>query len=134
MKNGETMNKFMLSISKFLAMDLKAISDKVNMIMQEYVGPVFTALGACAVVFLVVQGVQYAKTEDANKREEVKKKIINAAIGMVIIIGLAVLSMSLDWGGIVNIFGYAGNTHWDPETQSWVDGKYAGAIRALLKI
>ena len=134
MRNGETMNKFMLSISKFLAMDLKAISDKVNMIMKEYVGPVFTALGACAVVFLVVQGVQYAKSEDVNKREEVKKKIINAAIGLVLIMGLAVLAMSIDWSGIVNIFGYAGNTHWDTETDSWVDGKYTGAIQALLKL
>ena len=130
MKNGETMNNFLLSISRLLAVNLEAVSSKVNDIMKMYVGPVLSALGSCAVVFMVVLGVQYAKSESAEKKEELKKKLINALIGMLLIIGFAVLSFTVDWAFLVNIFGYAGNTHW--ENGSWQSGNGL-IINSLLK-
>lgn len=114
------MNNLMLNLSRLLAVDMAAISNKVNEIMKIYVGPVLTALGACAVVFMVVQGVQYAKAEDPAKREEIKKKIINALIGMVMIIGLAVLCIFVNWGSVVQIFGYAGDTWWCSQCKTWI--------------
>lgn len=140
MENGETMNNLMLNLTKLLAVDMTAISNKVNDIMKIYVGPVLTAISACAVVFMVVQGVQYAKAEDPAKREEVKKKIINALIGMLIIVGLAVICMTVNWGSVVQIFGYAGDTYWCEEHHVW-ESKSAGScypaslvIKALLHI
>jgi len=100
------MNNLMLKICNLLAIDLAAVANKVKEILQMYVGPILMALGSCGAIYMVVMGVQYAKSESADKRGELKKRIINAFIGMLVIIGLACLAIWADWVGIVQMFGY----------------------------
>ena len=101
------MNNLMLKICNLLAINVYAVAEKVQEILAFYVGPFLVAIGACGVVYMVVMGVQYAKAETADKRAEVKKRIINALIGVLLIIGLAVLAMAVNWAELVKIFGYS---------------------------
>ena len=105
-ENGETMNNLMLKICNLLAINVYAVARKVQEILNFYVGPFLVAIGACGAVYMVVMGVQYAKAETADKRAEVKKRIINALIGVLLIIGLGVLAMAVNWAELVKIFGY----------------------------
>ena len=55
--------------------------------------PVIIVLGTAGMIYGIVLGVQFAKAETADKREEAKKRMINAIIGIVIMLILLILMM-----------------------------------------
>lgn len=82
-------------------------AQKVHEVLANIVAPCLTVLGSLAIMYVIVLGVQYAKSENDEKRAEVKKRIINTAIGAVAIIVLILLCWLVDWGRIIpQIFGY----------------------------
>lgn len=84
-----------------------ATAQKVHEVLANIVAPCLTVLGSLAIMYVIVLGVQYAKSENDEKRAEVKKRIINTAIGAVAIIVLILLCWLVDWGRIIpQIFGY----------------------------
>ena len=84
-----------------------ATAKKVNEVLSTIVGPCLTALGGMAIIYIVVLGVQYAKSENADKRAEMKKRIVNLAIGVVIMIVMITMCFAIQWDKIIpDLFGY----------------------------
>ena len=54
--------------------------------------PIIIILGTAGMIYGIVLGVQFAKAETADKREEAKKRMINAIIGIVIMLILLILA------------------------------------------
>ena len=97
-------------------LDLKSVSDQVNQILNDWVGPLFIMIGACGGIWAVVMGVQYARCENDAKRAELKSRMVNCIIGVVIILVLGTCCIGINWAGVVKIFGYI-----------WEDGDSSGA-------
>jgi len=70
--------------------------------------PVIILLGVAGSVYAIVLGVQYAKAESADKRDEAKKRLINAVIGVVIML-VALIGMKLFITNSPQIFGWIQN-------------------------
>ena len=108
------MNKFLMIVNKLMSGSdkdnerLVELGSKITEILGKYVGPILIALSGAAAIYMVVLGVQYAKSESDDKRAEVKKRLINMVIGVLIMIGLTVMCMAIPWADIIQIFGYAG--------------------------
>lgn len=102
------MTNLLANISMLLSADrVTATAQKVHEVLANIVAPCLTVLGSLAIMYVIVLGVQYAKSENDEKRAEVKKRIINTAIGAVAIIVLILLCWLVDWGTIIpQIFGY----------------------------
>ena len=110
------MYKFLMIVNKLMASPDKSdekyneLGIKIAEILRNYVGPILIALSGAAAMYMVVLGVQYAKSESDDKRAEVKKRIINMVVGVLIMIGLTVMCMAIPWADFIQIFGYAGAT------------------------
>ena len=101
------MNKLLSLASKFMAVDLAKTAKKVSEILSEIVGPCLTAIGSIGVIYMVVLGVQYAKAESDEKRMNMKKRLINLAIGVLVMIVLITLCFAIKWDVLVpEMFGY----------------------------
>lgn len=102
------MTNLLANISMLLSADrVTATAQKVHEVLANIVAPCLTVLGSLAIMYVIVLGVQYAKSENDEKRAEVKKRIINTAIGAVAIIALILLCWLVDWGTLIpQIFGY----------------------------
>ena len=50
--------------------------------------PLLIVVGAAGMIYAVVIGVQMARADSTEKREEAKKRLINVIVGLAIIIGL----------------------------------------------
>ncbi|MBE5736550.1 MAG: hypothetical protein E7356_04300 [Clostridiales bacterium] len=85
---------------------LESVSDQVNKILNNWVGPLFIMIGACGGIWAVVMGVQYARCENDAKRAELKSRMVNCIIGVVIILVLGTCCIGINWAGVVKIFGY----------------------------
>ena len=99
--------KFLLSISKLL--DLDTVSTQVNEILSEWIGPIFTLIGAFGAVYAIILGVQYAKAENDSKRAELKSRMVNCIIGFLVLLVLGTVCLTVNWAEIVQIFGYTAN-------------------------
>jgi len=89
---------------------LASISYKVKQILKNIAGPILIALGSVGVIYMVVLGVQYAKSENDDKRATVKRRLVNLAIGVVAMFALAALCMAIKWEVIVpELFSYMDN-------------------------
>ena len=110
------MYKFLMMVNKLRGDSdankekLVEIGNKVAQILGDYVGPILIALSGAAAMYMVVLGVQYAKSESDDKRAEVKKRLVNMVVGVLIMIGLTVMCMAIPWADFIQIFGYAGVT------------------------
>ena len=71
--------------------------------------PVIIVLGTAGMIYGIVLGVQFAKAETADKREEAKKRMINAIIGIVIMLILLIL-MKVFTANAYDIFGWVIDT------------------------
>ena len=103
------MKNFLMSIGMLLSSStrLKDTAEKVSEILKTIVGPCFTVLASLGVIYMVVLGVQYAKSESDEKRSDIKKRIVNLAIGVVIMIVMIVMCMAIKWDVIIpDLFGY----------------------------
>lgn len=67
--------------------NMKQIVDVIDGFML----PILLVIGTAGSIFVIVLGVQFSKAESADKREEAKKRFINAIIGVVVTILLLIL-------------------------------------------
>lgn len=69
--------------------------------LEKIVGPILIVVGAVGVIYAIYLGVMLAKAENAEKREESKKRIINVLIAIAITAALIFLmylfSSHVDW-------------------------------------
>ena len=83
---------------------LDAIAQEIKGMMDEIVSPVLTVIGAAGVIYAIILGVNYIKAETPDKRKEAQSRLINAIIGVIILIAGIVLCRTIDWAGLVNMF------------------------------
>lgn len=60
-------------------------------ILDSMLYPIMILLGTAGSIYAIVLGVNYSKAESADKREEAKKHMINAIIGIVVTLLLLIL-------------------------------------------
>ena len=60
------------------------IVDAVNTLLY----PALVVVGAGGMIYSIVIGVQMARADSTEKREEAKKRLVNVIVGLAIIIGL----------------------------------------------
>lgn len=102
--------KFLMSISRLLVKtteSMRAVGNEVNTILKSWVSPVFTALSGAGIIYIIILGVQYAKSESEEKRAEAKKRMLNCLIGIIVMLVLVALCLMVNWAEFVQIFGYA---------------------------
>ncbi|MBE7082507.1 MAG: hypothetical protein E7378_02360 [Clostridiales bacterium] len=63
------------------------IVDAINTVIW----PILIVVAAAGTIYAIVLGVQMARADSTEKREEAKKRVIGVLIGMAIIIGLILL-------------------------------------------
>ena len=70
-------------------------------VLQKIVGPILIVVGAVGIIYAIYLGVMLAKAENAEKREEAKKRIINVVVAIAITAALIFLmylfTNNLDW-------------------------------------
>ena len=69
--------------------------------LEKIVGPILILVAAVGVIYAIYLGVMLAKAENAEKREEAKKRIINVVIAIaitaVLIFIMYLFSNNVDW-------------------------------------
>lgn len=60
------------------------IVDAINTLLY----PLLVIVGAAGMIYAIVIGVQMARADSTEKREEAKKRLINVIVGLAIAIGL----------------------------------------------
>lgn len=88
--------KFLAMISRFLlatAEDIQKdyensqwykIVNPIVIMLDQILIPIIIIVGVAGAVYGIVLGVQWSKAETTDKKDEVKKKLINGVIGVVI--------------------------------------------------
>lgn len=92
------------AIPKWIREILAPILNVLNSLLL----PLIIILGAAGGVYAIVLGVQYSKAESADKRDECKKRLINAVIGLVIIL-VALIGMKIFIAQAPNLFDWVSN-------------------------
>lgn len=75
-------------------------------VIDEAMIPILICVIAAGTIYAVILGINLAKAESSDKREEAKKRLINAIVGFGIIIVLIVVMYALA-ANIKNIVGIA---------------------------
>ena len=87
------MTTYLLSGRGMLASDLNlseqwgwvgTIVEAINTLLY----PLLVVVGAAGMIYAIVIGVQMARADSTEKREEAKKRLINVIVGLAITIGL----------------------------------------------
>ena len=60
-------------------------------VLNDIIFPILIVLAAVGTIYAIYLGVMMAKAENAEKREEAKKRIINAVIALVVVVVLVLL-------------------------------------------
>ena len=60
-------------------------------ILDSMLVPILIIIGTVGSIYAIILGVNFSKAESADKREEAKKRMINAIIGLVVTIILLIL-------------------------------------------
>ena len=96
------MNSLLLAISNVIATDktLSAVAKQIDDIITKIVSPVLTVVGAAGVIYAIILGVNYIKAETPDKRKEAQSRLINAIIGVIIMIAGIVICQAVDWSSI----------------------------------
>ena len=84
---------------------IKPIIDILNSLLV----PVIILLGTAGTIYAIVLGVQYSKAETADKRDEAKKRLIHAAIGIVIML-VALILLKIFTANANKIFKWVDDT------------------------
>ena len=97
--------KFLLAISNAIRAGsndtLSAIATQIGDIINNIVSPVLMVIGSAGVIYAIILGVNYIKAETPDKRKEAQSRLINAIIGVIIIIAGIVICRSINWATIV---------------------------------
>ncbi len=93
--------KFLGLITSFLGADdtkqynsdwWEKIVKPVTIILNELLVPIIIILGVAGAIYAITLGVQYSKAESSDKKDEVKKRLINGVIGIVIALILLIIA------------------------------------------
>lgn len=103
------MNSFLLSVMNFIGGGnieieteqwMKDIVEPLQDIVLAILWPILFVLSVVGIVYVIVLGVQYAKAESTDNREKAKGRMVNAIVGIVImlvlIIAMLLLANNLD--------------------------------------
>ena len=60
-------------------------------ILDSMLVPILILIGTAGSIYAIILGVNFSKAESSDKREEAKKRMINAIIGLVVTILLLIL-------------------------------------------
>ena len=87
------MNKILTMFSRLLADSgwIKEIEGTVEDIVKAVLWPAIAIILTIGIVYVIILGVNYAKAETSDKKEEAKKRIINAVVGVVIMLALIII-------------------------------------------
>lgn len=66
---------------------LKTICDALNQLLW----PILIVVATVGSIYAIYLGINMARAEDASKRDEAKKRVVNAVISMVVVITLILL-------------------------------------------
>ena len=105
------MTNLLANISMLLSSSTRIVetAKKVDEVLNNIVSPCLGALGSMAVIYIIVLGIQYAKSENDEKRAEAKKRLINMAIGAGVMMILLIFCLAIDWAWLIpQLFGYVG--------------------------
>ncbi len=79
----------------------KAFLDVVNVVLPIIIGVVLVF----GLIYSIILGVNYAKAEDTNARDEAKKRLIGAIVGVVVAaVLMAIIWIVLSSGAIEKLF------------------------------
>ena len=86
-------NLFMKGVS-FLGADIESgatnVANTVVSTVKSILVPVLSILGAAGIIWAIVLGVNMARADSAEKREEAKKRLISLIVGIVIMVVLII--------------------------------------------
>ncbi len=86
-------NLFMKGVS-FLGADIESgatsVAKTVVSTVKSILVPVLSILGAAGIIWAIVLGVNMARADSAEKREEAKKRLISLIVGIVIMVVLII--------------------------------------------
>ena len=85
---------------------LRGILEKVYEIINSLIVPILIIIATVGIVYSIVLGVNYAKAETSDQKEEAKKRIINVVVGCLLMIVLMLL-LYLFIANANAIFGWA---------------------------
>ncbi len=105
----------------------EGLSDMANSIFQyaSYILiPIMVVVGVAGIFYSVYLGVQLAKADSADKRQEAKSRMVNAIIGFVVIFVL-VLLMYLFCSHVDDLFGWT-KTQSNPTSSGSGSGSGSG--------
>lgn len=63
----------------------------IQNLLENIMTPLLILVGTAGSIYAIVLGVNYSRAEDTSKREEAKKRLINAVIGLVIMVALLIV-------------------------------------------
>lgn len=106
------MNGFLINVVNFLGTGggtdvtivtdpwMKDIVKPLQSIVLSLLWPILFVLSVVGIVYVVMLGVQYAKAESPDNREKAKSRMVNAIVGIVImlvlIIAMLILAQNLE--------------------------------------
>ncbi len=68
-----------------------SVFEPVVEILDAMLVPILILIGTAGSIYAIILGVNFSKAESSDKREEAKKRMINAIIGLVVTILLLIL-------------------------------------------
>ena len=86
-------NLFMKGVS-FLGADIESganvVAKTIDTTVKSVLIPILTILGAAGLIWAIVLGVNMARADSTEKREEAKKRLISLIVGIVIMVVLII--------------------------------------------
>ncbi len=95
---------------------LDSMLTTIRDIIETIVVPVIVIVATVGLIYAIVLGVNYAKAETTDQKEEAKKRIINVVVGALLMIVLMLL-LYLFIANADKIFGFAQNPNGTQGTQ-----------------
>ena len=84
---------------------LKTILAEVYDLINSLIVPILIIVATVGIIYSIVLGVNYAKAETSDQKEEAKKRIINVVVGVLLMIVLMML-LWLFINNAATIFGW----------------------------
>lgn len=81
----------LISKEKIIQSQAERIVKPIDELLDVIIVPLLILIGSAGLIYSIVLGVNYSKAENADKREEAKKRLVNTIIGFVILLVLLVL-------------------------------------------
>lgn len=102
----------MMAVSDSDVSGLSTIASKIFDYAAIILIPVMIVVGVAGIFYSIYLGVNLAKADSADKRQEAKSRMINAIIGFVAIFVL-ILLMYLFCDNVDTLFGWTREQHWN---------------------